>query len=75
MNTKNFIPRILVSPFVLCLIIISFSYEALRRWFCFLMYGGEFIVKDSTDNKSIENIYRMLKNKESFTPFTTPETN
>jgi len=63
MKNKNILLRLLVSPFILGMMIITYFYGAIKRWLYFLKYGGEFINfdKDKDENITIQKIYELLK--------------
>lgn len=63
MNRKKIIPRLLVSPFVLGLIIMSYIISAIVRWFHFIRYGGEWINYDKNERKHIQDVYSIVKDE------------
>jgi hypothetical protein len=61
-NRKRFLLRVLVSPFVLGLLIVTFTFSAIRRWLFFIIYGGEFInYKEGESSKTILDVYRLIE--------------
>lgn len=52
--------RTLLSPIFLFLILIVYFLHAIRGWFLFLIYGGEFITYDKYDRIAIKDIYNKL---------------
>ena len=53
--------RLLTTPFVFGLILISHNWEVLRRIFYFIKYGGEFINYRKNDSKTVLDLYNILK--------------
>ena len=49
---KKIILRTLMSPFLLCIILIRYNYTAISHWLLAIRYGGEWINYDS-ENKNI----------------------
>ena len=60
-NKHNFWFRILVSPLIFCLILISFIYHSFRRFYFFIKYGGELITFQENERPTIQDIYDILK--------------
>jgi hypothetical protein len=63
MNKKKLLIRIIVSPLILSLLFISYTYQAFSHWFLYLRYGGEWITYKKNDKVSIQGIYNRLKNE------------
>lgn len=64
MKTWNFIQRIFAAPFLFALMVLRFNFEALRRTWLFLKYGGEFIHYQKNDRESgIKDIFEFVKEK------------
>jgi hypothetical protein len=61
MNTKKIILRILVSPVILLMLMITYLFYSIMRWLSFMRYGGEFINYEKDDHITIKMIYRSLK--------------
>jgi len=53
--------RILVYPFVLSLIVVSYSYHAVRNSIMFLIHGGEWITYAKSDKVTMKEIFEELK--------------
>lgn len=61
-NKKRFLLRILVSPFILGMLMTTFLFAAVRRWFFFLIHGGEFINYEKDENgKTIQDVYKLVE--------------
>lgn len=60
MTKVKIVLRILVSPIILALLIVTYLFHAIRRWVFFLRYGGEWINYDKDDHVTIEMCYRSL---------------
>ena len=64
MNTNKLFLRILVSPIILILFIISNIYNTIYLFVLFIMYGGEWMSYDKQDKAKMSAIYEELtKNK------------
>jgi len=61
MNKRHLFLRVLVSPFVLCLILIGFNYTGLRRFILFMRYGGEFVAFEKNDRATLDKLYLIAK--------------
>ena len=53
--------RILVAPFIACIILISHLVFALHRIYLFIRYGGEFIGYEPNDKITIKDLYIQLQ--------------
>jgi len=63
MTTTRIIIRILVSPIILALLIVTYVFYSILRWIAFLRYGGEWVNYEKGDHKTIEMIYKSLKSE------------
>ena len=61
MHKKNLLPRIIVSPIILTLLIVTYALAAIKDFCLFLWYGGEWITLRQGDAKRISDIYEQLK--------------
>jgi len=61
MKTKKLIIRLIVSPFILGLLIIAYTVGCLKRWIGFIKFGGEWINYEKGDPKTIQDIFKILK--------------
>lgn len=62
MRLAGFILKIIVSPILLALLLITYIYWAVHKWGCFIIYGGEWITYHTFDErKTILDIYTELK--------------
>jgi hypothetical protein len=70
----KYILRITAFPFVLCIIAIKFNYYAIKQAICVLLYGGEWITYSKDENRTIHEIYHVLKSGkiESVEPIPSP---
>jgi|688.fasta_scaffold03477_43 hypothetical protein len=57
----KYILRITAFPFVLCIIAIKFNYYAIKQAIDVLLYGGEWITYSKDENRTIHEIYHVLK--------------
>lgn len=64
---KKTLLRIAVFPFVLCIILIRYNYNAIKQAIAVLLYGGEWITYAKDDIHTIKEIYQQLKKSESNT--------
>lgn len=53
--------RISVSPFLLCILLITYFVHAIRHFINFTRYGGEWINYIKSDRETILDIYNELK--------------
>ena len=54
--------RILATPFLLVILLLSYNYHALRRAWLFICYGGEWITYENNQERhTILEIYNLLK--------------
>lgn len=63
MNKRKLTLRLLVSPFIFCLLIVTYNYSAIKRFYYFVKYGGEFLSYENDERKNIDDIYKLLKEK------------
>lgn len=63
MKTFKFIARLLVSPFIAAMIIITYNLHAMRRVYLFIKYGGEYAEYDKDEHSTIHDIYLEIKNQ------------
>ena len=61
MKTIKILFRILVTPFVACIILISHLWYAIHRIYLFIRYGGEFIGYEPNDKVTIKDLYIQLQ--------------
>ena len=61
MTKRKLILRIAISPFLLCILIISYSIACFKQWILFIKYGGEWLTYKKDDPKRMEAIYEILK--------------
>ena len=57
----RFFLRILMSPFLLCIILIKYNYHALKHTFLAVKYGGEWITYTKDEPKTIKDVFEELK--------------
>ena len=53
--------RILVSPFVFLLILVTYNLHAIRNTFMFLKHGGEWVTYAKDEKATMERIYDEVK--------------
>jgi hypothetical protein len=63
MNKRNFFIRALVSPGVLLLLAISYTYAFVKHFIAYMRWGGEFITLKKDDRKKIDDIFQLLKDE------------
>lgn len=63
-NIFRIFMRLLVLPFVLGILLVTYILGAIERGLYFVKYGGEFINYDKNEKITIQMIYEQLKNKE-----------
>lgn len=61
MNKKRIIPRLIVSPIVFALLILTYAMGCVKHFIKFIRYGGEFMTYDKDDDKRMNEIYKILK--------------
>ena len=61
MNTKFLLLRLIVSPIIFALILVGHTYSAVKRFYLFMRWGGEFITFENNERPTIEKIYQKLK--------------
>lgn len=52
--------RLIVSPIILALMLVTYLVNTIRMFVMFIRYGGEWITYDKEDIASIEKIYRQI---------------
>lgn len=58
--------RLLMSPFLLCIILIRYNYIAIKHALLAVKYGGEWITYYERDEyKTIKNIYEEIKKQKT----------
>lgn len=61
MKTK-IILRLLMAPFLLCIILIKYNYQAIKHCFLAVKYGGEWInYMDKDEKLTIKSLYEEIK--------------
>lgn len=53
--------RLTAAPFIFCLLILAHSFYVIRRTYFFIRYGGELILHEKDESKTIQDIYREIK--------------
>jgi hypothetical protein len=61
MNKRRLFLRILASPVILQLLIITYLFGCIRHFIEYLKYGGEWIRYVDNEYKCINDIYKLLK--------------
>ena len=61
MAKRKIILRIIISPFLLAILIITYLFACGRHWILFIKYGGEWLTYKKDDPKRMEAIYEILK--------------
>lgn len=65
MNKQYLVLRLLVSPIIFALILVGHTYLAVKRFYLFMRWGGEFITFENNERPTIEKIYKKLKKGET----------
>ena len=63
-STGLMIIRIIISPFLLCIFLITYIIFAVKRFILFIKYGGEWINYEPDEKITIEMIYEQLKQRD-----------
>jgi len=58
---RKLLLRIVVSPFILGLILTTYTYHAIKNTILFVLYAREWITYSKDDKKTIQDIYLLLK--------------
>ncbi len=61
MVKRKIILRLIISPFLLCILIICYAVACFKHWILFIKYGGEWLTYKKDDPKRMEAIYEILK--------------
>jgi len=56
-----FLLRLLVSPMVLALMTVGFTYSLIKRFLLYLRYGVEFISFEENEQPTVNDIYKEMK--------------
>ncbi len=63
MNKQKLIQRLIVAPFVLVLLVVTYTFQLFKHWIGYVRYGGEFITYSKDDPKRLNDIFYLLKEK------------
>jgi hypothetical protein len=61
MNKRRIISRLIVSPIILVLLIVSYGIGCIKHFVRFIKYGGEWLSYTKNDAKRMDDIYKFLK--------------
>lgn len=61
MNKKRILLRLLVSPFILGILTVTYGKALFRHFIKFIRYGGEWITYEKEAPKRMDDIYKILK--------------
>ena len=61
MAKRKIILRIIISPFLLGILIITYIFASFKHWILFIKYGGEWLTYKKDDPIRMEAIYEILK--------------
>jgi hypothetical protein len=61
MNKRNLLPRLIVSPAILLLLILAYSFSLLKHFIGYIRWGGELITLQKNDHKNVNDIFKLLK--------------
>lgn len=64
MKNTLFVIRLILSPLMLIISLVSFIWKAFYLTFLFVRHGGEIIVYRKDDRETIFKIYEHLKNNQ-----------
>jgi len=60
-NKRHFIHRLIASPFVFAILIIAHGMFVVKRFYHFLLFGGEYVNFEENEKESVSEIFLMLK--------------
>jgi hypothetical protein len=60
-NKRNFLIRLIAAPFIFGLLLITHNFFALKRFWHFLKFGGEYVNFEKDERHTILEIYKMLE--------------
>jgi hypothetical protein len=63
MNKRKIISRIIVSPLILGILLFSYGKGCLKHFVKYLRYGGEWVTYSKDEPKSMQEIYKLLKER------------
>jgi len=63
MNKEKLFFRLLVSPAILLLLFLSYTYAFVNHFINYIRWGAEFITMQKNERKNIFHIYQLLKNE------------
>ena len=61
MNKRRMIPRLIISPIILALLICTYAFGCFKHFIKYIRYGGEWVSYTKDDPKRLEDIYKLLK--------------
>lgn len=61
MNTNKLFLRLIVSPFVLCMLTISYSFALAKHFIGFLRWGGELIAHQKDERPTVNDLYKQMQ--------------
>ena len=65
MKKRKIVIRLLVSPFILGLLLVTYIYSCFKHFIGFIRFGGEWITYQKDDTKRLEAIFKLLKEQQS----------
>lgn len=63
MLKRKLILRLIVSPFILGLLLCTYTFGCLKHWIKFIRFGGEWLTYEKEDPKRMEHIFQLLKDQ------------
>ena len=61
MNKNKILPRLIVSPFIFCILMVVYIMAFLKHFLGFIKYGGEWITYSKESPKRMQDIYNILE--------------
>lgn len=61
MNKRRLIERIMVSPFILGILIVNYTFGCIKHFIGYLRWGGEWITYKKDDPARMKEIFEVLK--------------
>ena len=60
-NKSQLLIRILISPFILCIMIVTYVIQLCWHFSLFIIYGGELVVFEKDSKRTLIEIYKLLE--------------
>lgn len=63
MSKRKVISRVIVSPLIFWILLFSYGQGCLKHFVKYLRYGGEWVTYSKDEPKSMQEIYKLLKER------------